>query len=147
MPGGGRDDTPNPNPQTVQPLDIGNVRAPAANANNNELIRDVKRDEARATQAGLNPDALFQSFGKIVSRPVFEGTGREKKQTGTREEFHISKKSRAKFEKAQADFAARGGSNASAEGVSRGSGGGSFQTVGDFGGGGISIGGVKPLGG
>lgn len=139
-----------PPAQTVQPLDISTVRAPVASASSpgrNELLQDVKRDQARADAFGTDPDAFFRSLGGVSKVRIFEGTGREKVQTGTREEFSISKKNRKRFEKAQADFQARGGSNASAEGVSRGSGGGSFQTVGDFGGGGISIGGVKPLGG
>lgn len=146
---GPNNQTPPPAP-TVQPLAIGDVRAPSATASSpgqNELLQDVKRDESRATAFGTDPDAFFQSLGRVTTVAVHSGTGKDKTQTGTKQVFNISKKNRARFEKAQADFESRGGNRSTAETISRGAGGGSFQSVGDFSGGGIKIGGVKPLGG
>lgn len=112
----------------------------------NKLQRQVQQSENRATQFGNDPDALFRSLGKQRTRRV-KTDGLRDGDTQVTTEFSLGRKGRELFAKAKADFEARAGSNASAESISRGSGGGSFQTVGDFGGGGIQIGGVKPLGG
>lgn len=121
--------------------------APVATTGKNDLQREVERDEARATAFGTDPVAFQKQFERTRTVPTFTGQGKDKQQTGTKQVTSISKNSRGRIAKAKADFEARSGNNASAESISRGSGGGSFQTVGDFGGGGITIGGVKPLGG
>lgn len=117
----------------------------------NKIQRQIKKEERMATQFGNDPDALYRSLGKDVTfnKGAKQQTKAQDAVKGTKTtEFRISKKNKSKFQKAKADFEARGGTKATAETVTRtGGGGGAFQATGDFSGSGINIGGVKPLGG
>jgi hypothetical protein len=133
--------------QTFAPRDLPPVRTGPQGSADNDLLKDVNKDQARATAFGTDPEGFQRSLSRTATKPVYSGRGKDKTQIGTRQVTFLSTSNRKKFEKAQADFESRGGSNATAEATSRGSGGGTFQTSGDFGPGSIQIGGVKPLGG
>lgn len=155
MPGGKTGEEGQRSTPTVEPIRVVSTRETAtpnlnsdltSKSGSNSLQREIDADQRRATAFGTDATALYRSLGK--QRTITRTTGGKNNQRTTRSSvFSLSSSAQAKFDKAQADFLARGGNRSEAEAISRVSGGGNFQSSGDFGPGGIQIGGVKPLGG
>lgn len=148
MPGGGQERESN----TVKPISVSSnlsapVSAPTSSKTSRRESSKFKADEARATSFGNDPDALYNSLSTIRTRRIKKGVGRE--ATYTDQQYRgLGNKAQRRFDKAKSDFNSRTARNIDVQTQERSAGGGGgFQTSGDFGGGGIQIATVKPLGG
>ena len=103
----------------------------------NEAQRKARQAESRATQFGNDPSKLRDDLTETTTKKIKARTTKG----GTTEAREITKTKfdKVKFDQAKIDFENRGGASGEVNTQSRGAGGGSFATQGDFGPGAIRL--------